>query len=388
MTNATKEKRLVTLSDFQPQPIDWLVPRWIAVGKMTLVDGDPSQGKSLLTLDLAARLTTARPLPDGYIPPSPISIVLIGHEDAICDTVLPRLLAAESDSARIHTFDVCYPAVASHRLPTFPEDCDLLRETLVETQSRLVIIDPLTAFLGTINFALNDQLVRRALTPLAQVLEETRSASLLVRHLNKGGEGQKAIYRGSGSIAIVAAARTAFLVGQVPDTSEDIHIIACTKTNLALPPASFSFRIRPSANDIPVIDWLGPIDVSADDLVLASTQNYGEARSEARTFLQDVLQPGPRTGEEVLRLAAQAGIAERTLRRAKSDLGVRSDMNYADGKLSWLWFLPDPPGLLPAESWPETHKRELELAQQESDRFLAALRAKYTPSSTPNPPNP
>src|SRR5438132_3199004 len=144
----TREKLVFRLSDLKKEPMDWLWPDRIAAGSLTLIDGDPSLGKSLLTLDLAARLTTARPLPDGYVPPEPLSVVLVGHEDGLRDTVLPRLKAAGADLHRVHVFASRARDGVWSGLPTFPDDCDLLKETVVETSARLIVLDPLMALLS------------------------------------------------------------------------------------------------------------------------------------------------------------------------------------------------------------------------------------------------
>src|SRR5207248_3851151 len=143
--------------------------------------------------------------------------------------------------------------------PIFPEDCDLLRQTLEETEARLVLIDPLRAFLS----GGSGQAVARGLDRIAQVAEETRANVTLVRHLNKGGRGQQAIYRGNHSIHIIGAARTAFLVGPHP-VDEGVRVLACTKNNLVQAPPSLGFRIVSNAHGIPVIQWIGPVDVSSD----------------------------------------------------------------------------------------------------------------------------
>src|SRR5262249_20357670 len=117
---AKKEKLVWCLDNLEEQPIDWLWPGRLPAAKLTLIDGDPSQGKSLLTLDLASRLTTARPFPDGFAPPQPSSVVLVGSEDGIRDTVLPRLRAAGADLRRVHVFAGRACAGAWSGLPTFP----------------------------------------------------------------------------------------------------------------------------------------------------------------------------------------------------------------------------------------------------------------------------
>jgi AAA domain len=330
---------LLRLSDLAPEPVGWLWPGRIPADRLTLIDGDPGLGKSLLTLDLAARLTTARQLPDGYHPTAPVAVLLIGHEDGIRDTVLPRLQAAEADLSLVHIFrGSSQPDGGS--VPTFPQDCPLLRTAVQESGARLVIADPLLAFLSARAHGMNDQTVRRALVPLADVAEQTKSAMLLVRHLTKGGNGRQAIYRGSGSMAIIGSARTAFLVARDPHQT-DLRLFACTKNNLVSPPSTLSYRIRSGANDQAVIDWAGPVDLTADELVQSSGRP-SEALARAVRFLQELLTPGPQSVDNVYRQSRAAGIADRTLSRAKASLGILSEESRIDGCNIWYWSLPPP----------------------------------------------
>jgi hypothetical protein len=308
-------------------------------------------------------------LPDGYTPPEPQSVVLVGSEDGIHDTVIPWLRAAGADLRRVHVFAGRAASGVWKGLPTFPEDCGLLAETLRETGARLLIVDPLLAFLS-------NRVCSQALAPLAQVAKETQAALLLVRHLTKGGRGAHALYRGSGSIAIIGAARMAYLVG-APATDEDLHVLACTKSNLATPPASLSFRITRTDRDQPVVCWAGAVELSADDLVLAPRQAYGLALERAKEFLQEQLRHGPCAREDLRQRAQDAGVSDSTLRRAQAVLGVRSEPKYIDGRNCWYWRLPGPVAAADALDWPERNRRELAQAQKESDELLVRLCEKY-----------
>jgi hypothetical protein len=374
---AEKKERLVwCLNDLEEQPMEWLWPGRLPAGKLTLVDGDPSQGKSLMTLDLTSRLTTARSLPDGYTPPAPVPVLLVGSEDGIRDTVLPRLRAAEADLRWIHVFAGRARRGIWSSLPCFPDDCDLLRDTLRETAARLVIVDPLMAFLSSRACSLNDQMVRQALGPLARVAEETQAALVLVRHLTKGGRGHTALYRGSGSIAIIGAARMAYLVGSTP-ADEDLHVLACTKSNLTVPPAALSFRIAGNDQGQAIIRWEGPADYSADDLVASQHYVTGQALSRAKEFLEHLLRAGPCARLEIQQRAQEAGISDGTLRRAKSALGVVAVEKNVDGQIGWYWHLPGVAKPVDLLNWQEEHQRALAKAQEETDELLAQIRAKY-----------
>jgi hypothetical protein len=342
------------LSDVKPQPVDWLWPGYLAAGKLTLVDGDPNQGKSLFTLDLAARLTTGRALPDGYVPSGPQAVVLLGGEDAVCDTVIPRLLAAGADTSRIHVFGSSPTDEAAGRPASLPEDCGLLRDMLRANAARLLVADPLFAFLGQGFSPINDALVRRSLTPLARVAEETRSAVLMSRHLIKAA-GKQALYRGSGSIALIGLARAAFLVARSRD-DPDLHVLACTKNNLARSPPSLGYRIRHTADDQAVLDWTGPVQITADELVLPH-RAMGDALPEAVVFLEHLLQGGPVAAQEVYRQARAEGIADRTLYRAKIELDIESTQEWHDGRNSWRWNLPHNEPELPPD---EAHRKFME----------------------------
>lgn len=372
----TREKLVFRLSDLIKEPVDWLWPDRIAAGSLTLIDGDPSLGKSLLTLDLAAHLTTARPLPDGYVPPEPVSVVLVGHQDGLHNTVLPRLEAAQADLNRVHVFAGHDRAGLWSSLPRFPEDCDLLRETVQETGSRLVVLDPLMSLLSERFCSLNERMAYRVLGPLAKLAQETCAALLAVRHLNKGGLGQRALYRGSGSIAVSGAARTAFLVGRAP-ADDDLCVLACTKTNLALPPPSLGFRIARNAEGQATVVWTGAVDISADELVLSRSSPHGQALDEAKAFLLQLLSAGACSWEEANRIAQEAGITTRTLRRAREDLGVKSELRRTGELRQWVWSLR----AKRAGQWPglsgERSPEALKAAQDESRRFFEALCERY-----------
>ena len=354
---------LCRLSELMPQSIDWVWPGYLAAGKLTLIDGDPSQGKSLLTLDLAARLTTGREWPDGQNASAPQPVILFAGEDGIQDTVQPRLRAAGADLSQIHILGAPSAFGGSGCTPRLPEDCELVRDMLRDTGSRLLIVDPLFAFLGRGRSAGNDALIREVLTPLARLAEESGAAVLMTRHLTKG-LGRHAIYRGSGSIALIGMARTAFLVANAPEDA-DMHVLACTKNNLAAQPPSLGYRIVAAPDGQPRLTWIGRVEVTADDLVSNANYSVGEALADAIVFLEQLLRDGSCPSEEAYRQARAAGIAERTLRRAKNQLGIVSEQQWNDDKRVWHWRLPAAALDLPVE---EAHRRLLEAFWKEEKK--------------------
>jgi hypothetical protein len=195
-------------------------------------------------------------------------------------------------------------------------------------------------------------MVRRALAPLARVAEETRAAMILVRHLSKWGGGQRAIYRGSGSIGIIGSARTAFLVGRDPEESE-VRVLASTKNNLGAPPPALGFRIVADRHGRAHIEWTGPVDVTAEEMVQLPNHRRGEQLPRAVVFLEKLLGKGPRPREAVVRRTQAHGISNRTLLRAKSQLEVVSKETREHGKNVWHWSLPDANGSKPdGEEYP------------------------------------
>jgi hypothetical protein len=317
--------------ELPPSPLQWLWPGRIAAGRITLIDGDPGEGKSLLALDMAARLTSVREFPDGYRPAEPASVLVLTAEDGLKDTVLPRLAATGADLARVYVWseDGSGP-------PVFPAWCARLKEMIEQSKARLVVLDPFFAFLGVEIASLNDLMIRRALKPMAELAAATGTAFMLIRHLGKGNVGKQAAHRGLGSIAILGTARTAFLVAKDP-THAGLRVLACTKNNLAVFPPSLGFRLT-DAGGVAKIDWTGPVERTADDLV-QPIRRRGQAVPQALSFLQELLTQGPYNREVLLEQAERAGMSLRTLERAKAELGVLSEQKREQGRNVWYWRL-------------------------------------------------
>jgi hypothetical protein len=368
-----REKHVLQLSQVQPESIQWLWPGRIAAGKLTLIDGDPGQGKSMITLDLAARVTVGREFPDGGGSAEPGGVVLVGCEDGVSDTIVGRLRAAQADLTQVHMFDGTSGAGTGRGMPSFPEDCPLLEEVVREARARLVIIDPLLAFISSNVWSVNDQMVRRALAPLARVAEQTRAAMILVRHLSKWGGGQRAIYRGSGSIGIIGSARTAFLVGRDPE-EPDVRVLACTKNNLVAPPASLGFRIVAVDEDRSRIEWTGPVDITAEEMVQVPNHRRGEQLPRAVVFLEKLLGKGPCPRDAVVRRTRAYGISNRTLKRAKEQLEVISKETRENGKNVWYWSLRDPKEVKSSEHEYPADGRALPATEEQRRRLEEVLR--------------
>lgn len=313
----------------------WLWTGRVPLGKLTVLDGDPGLGKSTLAFDLAARVSTGSVMPDGS-PSLPGGAVILTLEDGLADTVVPRLTVAGADLEKIVALQGVKGVDGKLRVPTV-EDLTALTCACKQVEAKLVIIDPLMGYLPSQRNSWRDQDVRQALAPLAKMAEEIGVAVLVIRHLNKSG-GSQSIYRGGGSIGIVGAARMALLVAKDPE-SEARRILAGIKTNLARMPESLAFRVE-AIDDTARIVWDGASSHTADALLAAPvSQEERSALEDAADFLRSILEKGPVDVRQIQRVAREAGIAEKTLQRAKHYAGATSKRDTFGEGGKWFWSL-------------------------------------------------
>lgn len=207
----------------------------------------------------------------------------------------------------------------------------MLDELITAVNAKLVIVDPVMSFLD-VN-AYGDQSVRRALTPLKQLAERRNVAVVLVRHLTKGG-GRHALYRGGGSIGIMAATRSALLVGQSPD-DENLRVLCHTKSNLGQIAPSLLFEPMTTPDGVVRVEWRGSCEYTSDDLLAQKTCKTTKL-DEAMDFLMDILNDGP-VPQQQIKDALVDGLSWRTVERAKTTLGVESVRSGfgPEGSFSW-----------------------------------------------------
>jgi hypothetical protein len=211
----------IDLSQVRTRPIDWLWRGYIPLRKVTILDGDPGLGKSTILLDLASRGSIGGLAPTGEPLGDAFTTIYITLEDDAEDTILPRILRAGGDPSRFHLL----------RKLVLPAQVDRLEATATRLKARLIVIDPLMAYLGDGVKTNDDHLVRRALEPLAAMAAGLDAAVVAIRHLNKR-VGDDAIYRGGGSIGFTGLARSVLAVGRDPD-DHDRMILAPIKLNVA-----------------------------------------------------------------------------------------------------------------------------------------------------------
>lgn len=331
---ARNRPRFHNLATVEPESVSWLWHGYIALGKLTLIQGDPGLGKSTLAVDLAARVSAGLAMPDGT---SGVrgGVIILSGEDSDGDTIRPRVDAAGGDASRIRTAD-CTVGEDGHAHPTLvlPDDIDVLRTEIRSVGARLVIIDPLVAYFASGINSWRDQDVRRALSPLGALATETGVAVVLIAHLNKR-EGQSVMYRGGGSIGIVAATRAAFVVAADPK-DEASRVLAPVKFNIARFPTARTFRLVTAANGVGCLEWTGTSNIRADQLI--STPKVSKLDG-AVEFLRDDLADGPALTTDVNRRAADAMISEKTLERARSKAKVKTKRNGFRGPV--LMYLED-----------------------------------------------
>lgn len=349
------------LAHVPSEPLAWLWPGRIPLGKLTLLAGDPGLGKSFLTLDMAARISTGRGWPEeegergsrreegGSNQSSllhsesstfgPADVVLFGAEDDLADTVRPRLDAAGADPKRIVAIEAVR-GTAGQRSFSLSSDLPMLDAVLIQRPNvKLVVIDPITAYCSGVDSHKNAD-VRALLAPLSDLAAKRRVAIVAVTHLNKASGG-KAIYRAMGSLAYIAAARVGWLVAKDNDDPTR-RLLLPVKNNLAEDAGGLAYRIEEGR-----LEWeTGRIDLDADD-ALASRSDHSprgladaapNRRHRADEFLEDRLAAGPVPVAEILRDAMEVGVTEKMLKDARRRLGVKTERR-ADG---WLLSLnPD-----------------------------------------------
>jgi AAA domain/Bifunctional DNA primase/polymerase, N-terminal len=338
-----RQVTLVHAHTIEQRPIEWLWKPRLARGKITLFAGDPGVGKSALTADIVARATTAKAWPDcGFAPLG--NCIVLSAEDAADDTICPRLDVAGANMSRV--FLMRMTGKSGARLRTFSLGQDLpLLATAVENLGDVILIaiDPVTAYLGDKIDTHQTAAVRAVLEPLDDFAASHRVAILGITHPPKAAQS-KAINAFTGSLAFVAAARTAFVAIEEPET--DRRLLLAVKSNIGPTASGIAYRLVPTqtGNGIETIrvEWDGdPVDITANEALHAAAEearNSGSQKREAKEFLETLLAAGPKRADEVTAAAEANDIAPRTLARAKKELRIVSEKDDFLGH--WTWRLP------------------------------------------------
>jgi hypothetical protein len=322
-----------SMADIEPERVTWFWNRRIPKGKVTILDGNPGMGKSLILYDLAARATVGAQLPDGQ-PLERGAALIVSAEDGAADTIVPRFIAAGGDTSRARILGSNEPFI-------IPDDLDKLERAIKQTGATFVAIDPIMSFLSDSVNSNRDQDVRRALQPLVDIAARTDAAIVICRHLNKSSGGET-IYRGQGSIGFIGIVRSGLVVGRHPET-DGVFILAGQKHNLSKPPESLAYTITELSPDDETarVKYLGVSEISAQQMN-ATPEDEGERDrlSEAKAFLRDMLRSGPEFTTRIKAEAREAEMGWRTVERAKAQLKVQVMKDPATGK--WQWVLSKP----------------------------------------------
>ena len=313
------------------EKIDWLLYPFIPFGKVTIVQGDPGEGKTTMVLQIIAKLTKGEAvLPSGSDEPAlegktmalePVNVIYQTAEDGLGDTIKPRLLSAGADCSRVMVIDDNDQALTMMDAR--------LEEAIIKTKARLVVLDPIQGFLGAAVDMHRANEIRPLMKRIAVLAEKYHCAIILIGHMNKNSNG-KSSYRGLGSIDFQAAARSVLIVGRIKDEPE-IRVVCHVKSSLALEGKSIAFRLDKDTG----FKWIGEYDISADDLL--SGENRGQKIRSAKEFLKEVLASGSVAQTKVAEEAESRGIKKKTLWNAKKELEIDS---VKIGN-QWFWMLPE-----------------------------------------------
>lgn len=312
----------------QQKAIEWLWYPYIPFGKITIVQGDPGEGKSTFMLNVAAMVSRGAALPDGSSLQEPITVVYQCSEDNVADTIKPRLIAANADCSRVAYI------VEDQSALTFEDD--RIEEVLERTNARLLILDPIQSFLTQDGDMQSASRMRLVLGRLSNVAERRHCAIVLVGHLNKTGGG-KHLYRGLGTIDIAAIARSVLLIGR-DKTDPSLRYMQPIKSSLAPEGSAIAFTFDEGG----CIQWHGNYDVYVDE---AEDEQPESRRNMIANLLCSVLRDKDYPSCEVLELLSEAGIPKRTAMRVKSDIGIES---IKKGN-AWFWHLPGNVGSITKE---------------------------------------
>jgi putative DNA primase/helicase len=335
---------VICLADVAPEPIDWLWPNFLAVGKVSILAGEGGKGKSTLLCDLAARTTTGTAWPDDAPASAPGTVIILTSEDDVEDTLTPRLMAAGADRSRVLNVRSAFRRGSRHTF-SLQEDLAALESEIGRHRDvRLVIFDPLASYLGKGVDSYSNADVRRVLEPLGDLAVRTRTAVVCNNHFSKGGSS--ANNRMIGSVGFVNYARAGFIV--TPDADDPGRLLFMpSKMNIAPIRYGLAYRIESAMveNDILTsrIVWQGKVDITADE-ALAAHEQVREGRgskADAMDFLRDALAFGARPASDIKREAADAGLSPKSLRNAREALGIKPVKQGMEG--GWAWELPKVP---------------------------------------------
>lgn len=320
MTEQKIKLKMIRMSEVQSQEIEWLWYPFIPYGKLTIIQGDPGDGKTTMVLNLAAKLSKGEALDENMKVTEPVNVIYQTAEDGLADTVKPRLELAGADCERIIVIDESDKSLSMVD--------ERLEQAIVRTGARLLILDPIQAYLGG-GMDMNRANEARDMTKkLGALAEKTKCAIILIGHMNKAS-GNKAAYRGMGSIDFFAVARSVLLVGRVEGESNTRAVVQI-KNNLAAFGHPKAFALSEDG-----FKWLGDYEITVDE-VLGGITPKANKMEQAKQMLRELAETQSAVlSNEIFDRENELGISKRTLENAKKELGVQTrKINNA-----WYWEL-------------------------------------------------
>ena len=298
---------IIRMSEVDTQTVEWLWEPYIPFGKVTIVQGNPGEGKTTFALRLAAACTNRKPFPH-MAAHEPFNVIYQTAEDGLGDTIKPRLMEAEADLDRVLVIDESKQGLSLSD--------ERIERAIRQTGARLIILDPIQAYVGEKTDMNKANEIRPIFRRLAEIAERTGCAVILIGHLNKAAGGQSA-YRGLGSIDFRAAARSVLLIGRVK-REPNVRVIVHDKSSLAPEGKPMAFCFDPETG----FSWIGEYDITADELLSGAGGNTATKTEQAEQLILDLLADGKElASEDIVKAATEAGISERTVQNAKRNMG-------------------------------------------------------------------
>ena len=315
--------KIIRMSDVELTPVDWLWKPYLPFGKLSVLQGNPGEGKTYFAMHLAAACTNGKLLPN-MERIEPFNVIYQTAEDGLGDTVKPRLIEAGADLDRVLVID------DSDVQLTLSDE--RIEKAIVENNARLVIIDPIQAYLGADVDMNRANEVRPIFMRLGQVAQRTGCAILLIGHLNKAA-GMQSLQRGLGSIDIAAAVRSVMFIGKLKH-DPTMRILTHEKSSLAPPGASLAF----SLGDEGGFRWVGEYDITADEMLSGIELQRETKTQQAKDLICTLLAGGKQVlSEDIDKAALERGIPGRTVRDAKRELGDALKSKIVEGRKKVFW---------------------------------------------------
>ena len=315
--------KIIRMSDVELTPVEWLWKPYLPFGKLSVLQGNPGEGKTYFAMHLAAAYTNGKLLPN-MERMEPFNVIYQTAEDGLGDTVKPRLIEAGADLDRVLVID------DSEVQLTLSDE--RIEKAIVENNARLVIIDPIQAYLGADVDMNRANEVRPIFMRLGQVAQRTGCAILLIGHLNKAA-GMQSLQRGLGSIDIAAAVRSVMFIGKLKH-DPTMRILTHEKSSLAPPGASLAF----SLGDEGGFRWVGEYDITADEMLSGIEPQRETKTQQAKDLICALLAGGKQVlSEDIDKAALERGIPGRTVRDAKRELGDALKSKIVEGRKKVFW---------------------------------------------------